>query len=212
MWNHEPVRKIRASSGKVLGHVPSVKMERMIWFESLLERDLIYLLDYCRDITWFTEQPFEIEYIHEGKRHVYVPDILARYKEDYAVLEVKPTRFRDTKENKLRASVGDEWCAERGWEFSVVTEVDIRYEPRLSNVKKLTYYARERVSDALADVIRYILRQSSDGIELNELCRMVLPDRPQIAKVAIFHMAFWHHICLPVDEAIGPETLVSLKQ
>jgi hypothetical protein len=208
MWDYEPVRKIRASSGKVLGHVPSAKMSRMVWFESLLERDFIMTLDYREDITWFAEQPFEIKYIHKRREHRYIPDFLSVRNGRPWVTEVKPTAFADTEDNRRKAAVGARWCEGRDWDYSVVTEIDIRVEPQLSNIKLLTYYARQNVSTKLSEQIRYLLRESSDAIQLSRLCRTVLPDQPHMARTVIFHLAFWHRLQLSMDEAIGAETRV----
>jgi hypothetical protein len=69
-----PVRKVSNRGGNIIGKFPSIKMRRMIAFESLLERDFIYLLDYDKDVEWFEEQPLTIEYQHEGKRRHCIPD------------------------------------------------------------------------------------------------------------------------------------------
>jgi len=69
-----PVRKVSNRGGNVIGHFPSLKMQRMIAFESLIERDYLYLLDYELDIEWFAEQPLTIEYRHNGKTLHYTPD------------------------------------------------------------------------------------------------------------------------------------------
>ena len=69
-----PVRNVSNRGGNAIGRFPSLKMQRMIAFESLLERDFIYLLDYDAAVTWFEEQPLTIEYQHEGKLRHYTPD------------------------------------------------------------------------------------------------------------------------------------------
>ena len=62
-----PVRKVSNRGGNAIGRFPSTKMGRMIAFESLLERDFIYLLDYDPTVDWFEEQPLSIEYQHEAQ-------------------------------------------------------------------------------------------------------------------------------------------------
>lgn len=69
-----PVRKVSNRGGNAIGRFPSTKMVRMIAFESLLERDFIYLLDYDPAVEWFEEQLLSIEYLHEGKLLHYTPD------------------------------------------------------------------------------------------------------------------------------------------
>ncbi len=62
-----PVRQVSNRGGNVIGKFPSIKMGRMIAFESLLERDFIYLLDYDPAVEWFEEQPLTIEYMSDDQ-------------------------------------------------------------------------------------------------------------------------------------------------
>ena len=73
-----PVRKVSNRGGNIVGRFPSLKMGRMIAFESLLERDFIYLLDYDVRVEWFEEQPLTIEYQHDGQALHYTPDFHCR--------------------------------------------------------------------------------------------------------------------------------------
>ena len=59
-----PVRKIpRYGAGhKNLGKFASVKTGRVAWYESLLERDYMYLLDYEGDVSYWHEQPLRIRF------------------------------------------------------------------------------------------------------------------------------------------------------
>jgi hypothetical protein len=57
-----PVRKVSNRGGNIIGRFPSLKLERMVDFESLIERDFIYMLDFDSDVVSFTEQPLTIEY------------------------------------------------------------------------------------------------------------------------------------------------------
>ena len=58
-----PVRKIpRFGAQKNIGKFSSVKTGRVAWFESLLERDYMYLLDYELAISYWIEQPLKIRY------------------------------------------------------------------------------------------------------------------------------------------------------
>jgi hypothetical protein len=64
-----PVRKVsNRSKRNTIGDFPLIKMKRMIAFESLVERDGIYMFDFEQDVLAFEEQPLSIEYEHEGKK------------------------------------------------------------------------------------------------------------------------------------------------
>ena len=51
----------------MIGHFPSLKMRRMVAFESLIEQDFLYILDYEQDVITITEQPVRIEHSWQGK-------------------------------------------------------------------------------------------------------------------------------------------------
>ena len=67
-------RKIGYVYGSVSGHF-SFRKEKSIAFESTLERDLLYLLEFNDSVIDVEEQPFTIEYTnHNGKLVTYTPD------------------------------------------------------------------------------------------------------------------------------------------
>ncbi|MGQ4648881.1 hypothetical protein [Lyngbya aestuarii] len=56
-------RKItNAGNRKVIGKFPSLKMNAVIWWESQLERDYIYLLEIDPEVLSYGEQPLTISY------------------------------------------------------------------------------------------------------------------------------------------------------
>ena len=84
------VRKIsNKGTKKVIGKFASLKMKRVIWWESQLERDYIYLLEFDPDVASYDEQPLRIEYYLNGKKHRYTPDFLVRKGNKRIIVEVK---------------------------------------------------------------------------------------------------------------------------
>jgi hypothetical protein len=74
------VRRVSNRGGNIVGHFPSLKLGRMVAFESLIERDFIYLLDYEPAVEHFSEQPLVIRYQHAGKKRQYTPDFHVVYR------------------------------------------------------------------------------------------------------------------------------------
>src|SRR5205814_2674316 len=71
-----PARKIpRYGAQKNIGKFFSVKTGLVAWYESLLERDEMYLLDFDPFVTFWCEQPLKIRYVLNGKIHFYTPDL-----------------------------------------------------------------------------------------------------------------------------------------
>ncbi|MDJ0574365.1 MAG: hypothetical protein QNJ65_04270 [Xenococcaceae cyanobacterium MO_234.B1] len=65
-----------AGCRKIIGKFPSVKMQTVIWWESQIERDYIYLLEIDSDVVAYYGQPFKIQYTDKGKSRNYTPDFL----------------------------------------------------------------------------------------------------------------------------------------
>ncbi len=201
-----PVRKVSNRGGNAIGRFPSTKMKRMIAFESLLERDFIYLLDYDPAVEWFEEQPLSIEYLHEGKLLHYTPDFHLLEDSQHALVECKPERFVETEENRRKFGVAQEWCQRHGWEFRVVTEQQIRSGFRLQNVKLLAQYARQKVDSAIRSNIFASLQEAKTDISLQALAQVI--GSPVAAS--IFCLAYQHEISLALDQApISGTTIVS---
>ena len=204
-----PVRKVSNRGGNVAGQFPSLKMGRMIAYESLLERDFINLLDYELRVEWFEEQPLTIEYLHEGQTLHYTPDFHLIEAGQHVLIECKPERFVDRDDNPRKFAVAREWCAARRWEFRVVTDQQLRTGFRLQNIQRLTRYARMTVDMNLCRQIEICLRATSTPT-LQALAQHLDPVDPQRIIVHLLHMAYHHQLDLPLDTALLSEcTLVT---
>ena len=206
-----PVRQVSNRGGNVIGKFPSIKMGRMIAFESLLERDFVYLLDYDPAVEWFEEQPLIIEYMSDDKVLSYTPDFHLIEGKHNVLVECKPDRFVDTEENRPKFAAARAWCAHQGWEFRIVTDQQVRTGFRLQNVKLLTRYARQVVGPVMQGRIFVLLHDAKTQLTISGLAGEIAPDDLARGTASILHLAFHHEICLSLDEApISQETLVQL--
>jgi hypothetical protein len=206
-----PVRRVSNRGGNVIGKFPSIKMGRMIAFESLLERDFIYLLDFDPAVKWFEEQPLTIEYASDDQGLRYTPDFhLLEGKRDVLV-ECKPEQFADTEENGRKFSAARAWCAQQGWEFRLVTDRQVRAGFHLQNVKLLTRYARQVVGPVMRGCIFALLRDTQVPMTVNGLAKVIAPGDLAKGTASVLHLAFHHELSLPLAEApLSGETLVHL--
>ncbi len=138
-----PVRKPtnRYSGSHMLVSFPSVKVGRPVSCESLLEADAVELLEADPTVDWYEEQPLTIEYLHEGRMRRFTPDLLARKVTAHLLIECKPAIWVENPANQRKFAAARVWCAERGWEFQVWTDIDLRAGHRLANTKRLRPYA-----------------------------------------------------------------------
>jgi len=106
-------RKAKYTYGSSSGYYP-FRGEKSIWYESLLERDLLILLEYNDMVLDVDEQPVTIEYTnHNGRTVTYTPDFLVTFKPlplygtqslypKSLLIEVKPHKILKKKFQELR--------------------------------------------------------------------------------------------------------------
>lgn len=206
-----PVRKVPNRGGNIIGCFPSLKLERMVAFESLIERDFLYLLDFEADVTWFAEQPLTIPYRHAGKNLSYTPDFHVVRGGQSILVECKPQKFIRNDDNQRKFAVAQMWCEVKGWEFQVVSDEQLRRGFRVHNVKLLTQFARYNIEPTVKHYIRTFLAGAPDPVRVADVMVNVAPERPQTLIIPILHLAFHHELILPLDEAsITTNSLVRL--
>jgi hypothetical protein len=136
-------RKIsNTGTRSLIGKFPSLKTGRVVWYESLLERDYMYLLEIDSDVISYWEQPGRIYYTLDGRRHHYTPDLLVERRREKQIVEVKPKKKAEEEKYRRLFRVAGESCRKEGYEFRVATDEMIRLQPRLNGVKLLYKYAR----------------------------------------------------------------------
>jgi hypothetical protein len=208
-----PVRNVSNRGGNVIGKFPSLKMQRMIAFESLLERDFIYLLDYDAAVTWFEEQPLTIEYQHEGKLLHYTPDFHLVEDGQQVLVECKPDHFVATTDNQRKFAVAQAWCQACDWLFRIVTDAEVRAGYRLHNVKLLTAYARLRLDPVLRCRLYATLQSLPSATAIQELAHALRPTGPDMVTAGLLHLAYHGVVDLSLDGApITPDTVVTLHR
>lgn len=141
---------------KALGRAP---------FRSLLERDMRTLLGANPAIAHYAIEPHELTYhIPDGRggteRHVYVPDVVCRYRTGEVVVIDAKALYIAARPNWTRREphIREAYLVDHGVPFVVIGEDDLRAEPRLSTcqvMERHRYIAADhaaltRVRDVLA--------------------------------------------------------------
>ena len=148
-------RKIGRSHTTLTGRVPATKDQLFKTFESPLERDFLVTLDFDWDVESFYDQPVQIPFVgSDGRHHTYTPDVLVFYRRDCTPASwIKPLLVEIKTERDLvkngpsfaeKFEAAKSYAEERGWEFKVLTEKEIR-TPFLKNANFLRPFRnRER--------------------------------------------------------------------
>ena len=137
------------------------------YWESTIERDYFFLLDFDRTVNWFRDHPFKIYYKLNGKKRHYTSDVLVSRGNRIQLVEVKDARELDSDDNKKAFQVGKQFCQERGYEYVVVTDAEIRAGYLLENVKLLTRYRKQSVTGSCWGEVKRALR--SGWMEIQKL-------------------------------------------
>lgn len=136
---HQRAREIVRPTGGILrGKFPSRKTGRMVHYEGLLERDAIYLFEASPLIESYSEQPTTIHF-PDGKRlRRYTPDFALDLKNGSQILvEVKPLHSLEQADVRHKLAQVRKYLQQQGQTFLVLTDAEIRQQPRLDNLKWL---------------------------------------------------------------------------
>lgn len=134
-----PARHVVTPTGGIVrGKFPSSKACRMISFEELLERDALYLFEFSPQIKDIHQQPFKFFYPCAGRVRRYTPDFeLGLVNGDHLIVEIKPSKVLAKPAIAEKISAVRAAMTQQGRRFMVLTEKEIRLEPRLENLKVL---------------------------------------------------------------------------
>jgi hypothetical protein len=112
-------RKPRFKQGKY----ESTKTGRVLGYRSGLEEKVYKILDQHEEVVSFYSEPFNIDYIHRGQAHKYIPDLFVTFMDGHKeIWEVKPSNQTDLELNKNKWRAAEDACKVRGWKFEVFTE------------------------------------------------------------------------------------------
>ena len=197
----EPVS--RSKSG-VQGKVADVISGRSRHAESQNELKAFRVLLATAHPDAWQEQPFFLEYHHDGKKHRYTPDVLVVWGADQEVVEIKEDSEADKPENRMRFALIRDLLAEHGYFFRLWTRSEICAEPRLTNVGLVLRYRCVDVPAAQHEKIR---RAFSSATELS-LC--TLSETPGITLPAVLRLVVNGTLYIDWWEPLGMDSRVSI--
>lgn len=206
-----PVRKVSNHGRNIIGYFPSIKMKRMVAFESTIERDLLYVLDFAQQVESFSEQPCVIAYLDGENERTYTPDFLISLAHSVVLAECKPKALTDTVENQRKFDAGRAWCKKQLWNFEVVTDEQLRNGYRLKAIKFLTQYARHQLPQALKYQITQYLHDRNEATAVIDIAKALMPREPRMLTAATFQMVYEHELTMDLDEwPVGLNTEVEI--
>lgn len=188
-------RSIKASKGKnYRGKTASRKTGKMIYWESLLEKDYINILEFDPEVRYFESQPLMIPYFYKGKEHHYFPDFkIVTSKNQIKIVEVKPEKFLKRKKNLIKYEVGRQYCELMGFTYHVMTDENIRIGSLQSNLKKILEVdfddIRTNTINAILDFIK-----KNGPIQLQTIIFSLQEFSHQELYIHIFYLIYTHQL------------------
>ena len=173
----------------------------MVGYQSLIEQDFIYLLDFSPTVSDYCEQPFSIHYKEGGKERQYTPDFSFVQRRQRYLIECKHHQYMQPEENQLKWDAAHRWGRTHGVVFCVLTEQMIRAGYGLENIKLLTDYARFEIDPATKTAVLHILVETASPMTVASLLTRLSPDKPQAAITAVLHLAYHHFLHIPLANA-----------
>jgi hypothetical protein len=206
-----PVRKIPKNYLGVTGSFASRKNTEMDAFESLLEKEYMLLLDFDETVERFEAQPITIPV--PGVAKGYTPDILVYFLPDPSTGEIRKPQLTEVKHTddlrrnaekyKPKFAAAEQCAFANGWEFRLITEVDIRI-PRLANIKFLREYRNIEPSQEDQDQVHRAICRTG-GADLDELVeRLATSEGERLHWLpVIWHAVLTRQIRVDLDQPLG---------
>ena len=177
-------------------------------WESQLEKDAFLHLEFSKNIKSYRVQPYIVEYDGEGRTIRTYPDIERIDSDGTAtIIQIKLKKTYDKHLENPRFRNEGALFQSFGWKYRVLTEVEIRIEPRLSNLKLLFHYRRRLVDSKVKRAVVEEV-QKADLIPIHRLVGVLV--RQKVHQADIIALIAQHELTFDLDGILGPETLISL--
>lgn len=214
-----PVRKVSNRGGNVTGSFPPQIKGEKVKYESTIERDLVYFFKFDPTVITYYAQPMVITGTDaEGNAHTYTPDFLVVRTDRREIVECKPEELLDHPHTQQQIQLGEAWAQTNNHHFVLVTDIELRKDHTLSNLKLLWRYCRYAVPTAmLANCIAH-LKTRPEGIAFEDLARFLasLADTSEMQQSYrqapfIYNMLFRHILQADLTVPILPVTNLRLS-
>lgn len=206
------VRRVRNSGGNVIGTFPSLKMREQVPYESTIERDLLFFLEYNASVVRYQAQPFMITGSSaDGTAHTYIPDFQVIHTDSKEIVECKPTVHLNDAHTQQQLALGQAWADANQHLFVVITDTDLRTGHRLANLKLLWRYSRLSVPPFLIERCRSILIAQPDGLSLEALAALLSDtSSPFTFLPYLYHLLFEHILDTDLAQPLSPAACARL--
>jgi len=220
------VRKVRHGGSNIIGTFPSLKMKQQIPYESTIERDLLYFLEYDPSVKSYQAQPFVISgSSSDGTVHRYTPDFQVNRTDCIELIECKPAAVLHKTHTQQQLLLVQTWAEANRHDFVVITDTDLRAGHRLANLKLLWRYSRLVVPEQLTALCIEMLLKEPAGLAFQVLAALLVNPAPiartlqtsntQIAILQapyLYSLLFQQVLCTDLEQPLSPSSCLLLPE
>jgi hypothetical protein len=132
-----------AGGGRVIGQIPSLKNRTGVAWESLIERDFEYYLEFLLKVGGYVPQPEQTTLPVNEQIRRYTTDFLVRMLcGEWVFVEVKSDKAKGNPKYEALFEAARQHYEQQGHKFLVVYASDLRRGHLMANIRTLYYYAR----------------------------------------------------------------------
>ena len=199
----EPVTRSRMT---VRGRFPSIKMGRMVDWESQLERRACYRFEFSPAVLAFKEQPESIRFVLGDQYVKYTPDFELRLCNDETwLVEIKPLDHLQKPDLVQRLQAASDWYRDKGKGFIVVTDSELVAPIFESNLAFLRHFQNFELDASAVEHARYWLMHM-DSPTLGAL-HAYYGD-----KKTAYVLLSQHHICINLYQTFHSDSELYLPE
>lgn len=151
---------VTRSRARSTGKYPSLKMGRMMQWESVHEANAFRFLDCDPRVVSYFEQPCLVAYVINGELQKHVPDLLVCYLDRKELWEIKSDADSQRSEILARTACLEEGLPKLGYDYRLVRASEIASEPMQTSRKTLLRFGRDTVSELDIEIARRALANS----------------------------------------------------
>lgn len=185
------------------GWLWSVTMGRLVGYESLLERDRLWLADFDPTVRGIASQPFWMSGRDGSVLRRHVPDFMLKTDTGFRVVDVKPAKM--LADQAVAASLGwaDRVCAARGWQFEIWSGADpvllrnVRFLAAGRRTELIDADALGKVSGALRPGMSVAEAEAASGVE------------PQVARGAMLSLLWRGLWTTDLTQPLSPSSVLT---
>jgi hypothetical protein len=193
---------------KFIGKFASFIQQKIILYESRLERDFLYLVEWdYLDVLGVWEQACRVHYYDDGKRRRFTIDFLIKRTGKTQMVEIKYSARAETAQYQAAFRAARAAAKRAGYEFKVYTEKTIQQQPRLDNIKLLIYYQRTPIHPQHQVLFREFFRNRPYAC-LGELIEFF--NSRSVETATVYALIRWGIVGCDINQPLIPEATVYL--